>query len=330
MTIIRLRGDQVGEALQFDPSGLTTTVEIGRVWFKPTDIVELTVSPAGFDAAGAFVGGAGSILALRVISADGQVTTFSGPTNPLDVDPDQSKQGADFFYISESPGIGVGGAYAGLQLEKIVVTDVSLIAGSLVPFGNVGGYTSTAIFTPPAPLSPGVGTPGNDILTGTAAADTITAGAGNDRVTANGGNDMVRGGDGNDVINGGTGNDSLLGEAGNDRLLGGAGTDRLSGGQGEDLLDGGAGSDILTGGQGGDAFVFGAGDRVTDFNAGQGDMILFNAAQAADFNDLTITVSAAGTTISFNGGSMLLAGYFGPLEDGNQVQFDYMPSNDFL
>jgi Ca2+-binding RTX toxin-like protein len=333
MATFTFRGDQIGEALQFDGQGGTTTVEIGRVWFSATDTVTMTTTPTAFDATGAFIGGAGTILSLTVTSADGRVTTFSGPTNPLDVDPDQSKQGPDFFYISESPAPGTGGAYAGIQLEKIVISDVPLIAGTQVIFSNLGGFTSTAISNPPPPPpapGTGTGTPADDIITGTAAANTINAGDGNDIVNALGGNDTVNGGNGNDVLDGGNGADRLFGGEGDDRMLGGAGADRLDGGDGNDLLAGGAGNDILTGGLGGDSFVFGAGDRVTDFNGLAGDMVVFDAALGIDETALTISTTAAGTVITFAGGSMTLNGYFGPLEAGNQIQFDYVPSTDFL
>jgi Ca2+-binding RTX toxin-like protein len=333
MATFTLRGDQIGEALQFDGQGGTTTVEIGRVWFSATDTVTMTTTPTAFDATGAFIGGAGTILSLTVTSADGRVTTFSGPTNPLDVDPDQAKQGPDFFYISESPAPGTGGAYAGIQLEKIVISDVPLIAGTQVAFSNLGGFTSTAISNPPPPPpapGTGTGTPGDDVITGTAAANTIDAGNGNDIVNALAGNDTVNGGDGNDVLDGGNGADRLFGGTGDDRMLGGAGADRLDGGEGNDLMAGGAGNDILTGGFGGDSFVFGAGDRVTDFNGLAGDMVVFDAGLGLDASALTITTTAAGTVITHAGGSMTLSGYFGPLEAGNQIQFDYVPSTDFL
>ncbi len=329
MATLTFKGNQVGEALQFDGQSSTTRVEIGRVWFSATDTIKLTTTATAFDATGAFVGGAGSILSMTVTAADGRVTTFSGPTNPLDVDPDQSKQGPDFFYISESPAPGTGGAYAGLQLEKIVISDVPLVAGSQVSFSNLGGFSSTAIVNPPPPPT-GTGTPDNDVLTGTSVANTIDGGAGNDIIRSLGGNDTVRGGDGNDVIDGGSAADRLFGDDGDDRLLGGAGVDRLDGGAGNDLLDGGVGNDVLTGGLGGDSFVFGAGDRVTDFNGLAGDMVVFDASLGIDETALTISTTAAGTVISYAGGSMTLTGYFGPIEPGNQLQFDCVPSMDFL
>ncbi|MGL4321149.1 MAG: calcium-binding protein [Paracoccaceae bacterium] len=331
MATFTFKGNQIGEALQFDGQSGTTNVEIGRVWFAATDTVTMTTTPTAFDATGAFVGGAGAILSLTVTTADGRVTTFSGPTNPLDVDPDQGKQGADFFYISESPAPGMGGAYAGLQLEKIVVSDVPLTAGATVSFGNTTGFTSTAITNPPPPPSPtGGGTPGDDVLIGTAAANTINGMAGNDIVRGLGGNDSINGGDGNDILDGGIGADRLTGGAGNDRMLGGQGRDQMFGGQGNDLLDGGAHADLLTGGFGGDSFVFGAGDRVTDFNGLEGDQIVFNAARGVTEADLTISTTAAGTVVSYAGVAMTLNGYFGPLEAGNQIMFDYVPSQDFL
>jgi Ca2+-binding RTX toxin-like protein len=330
MATFTFRGNQIGEALQFDGQSNTTRVEIGRVWFAATDTVTFTTTPTAFDATGAFVGGAGTILSMTVTTADGRVTTFSGPTNPLDVDPDQSKQGPDFFYISESPAPGTGGAYAGIQIEKLVIADVPLTPGSTVSFSNVGGFSSTAIVNPPPPPGPGVGTPDNDVLTGTAAANTIDGGNGDDIIRALGGNDTVRGGDGNDVLDGGSGADRMFGGAGNDRMLGGAGADRLEGGEGDDLLAGGAGNDIMLGGLGGDSFVFGAGDRVTDFNGLEGDKVVFDAALGIDEAALTIATTVAGTVISYAGGSMTLSGYFGPIEAGNQIQFDYVPSMDFL
>lgn len=329
MATFTFMGNQIGEALQFDGQSGTTIVEIGRVWFSATDTVTMTTTPTAFDATGAFIGGAGSILSLTVTTADGRVTTFSGPTNPLDVDPDQGKLGADFFYISESPAPGTGGAYAGLQLEKIVVSDVPLIAGTNVTFTNTSGFSSTAIVNPP-PSPTGGATAGDDVLIGTAVADTLNGLEGNDIIRAQAGNDTVNGGDGNDVIDGGIGADRLFGGAGNDRMLGGNGADRMFGGEGDDLFDGGAGADIMAGGLGGDSFVFGAGDRVTDFNGSEGDQIVFNAARGVSEADLTISTTSAGTVVSYAGGSMTLNGYFGPLEAGNQIKFDYVPSQDFL
>jgi Ca2+-binding RTX toxin-like protein len=333
MTTLTLRGDQIGEALQFDPNASTTAVEIGRVWFAATDTVRITFAPFTFDAlTGQLIGGAGAVTGLTVTTATGQVTTFGvSAANPLDVDPDQSKNGSDFFYISESPAAGIGGAYAGLQLEKIVVADTALIGGTTPLFGNTGGYQPAAgTVTPPPPQLQG--TNDNDVLTGTSAADTMNGLNGDDSIKSLGGNDTVNGGEGNDIIDGGLGADRLFGGAGNDLLWGAAGADRLDGGEGSDVLDGQQGLDVLTGGAGGDVFIFGAGDRVVDFSRVDGDQIHFAAAQGLTEADLIITTTAQGTVIGAVGvsGTMLLQGYFGGFDTGNDFKFDYVPTFDFL
>lgn len=266
MTTITLRGNQIGEALQFQENGTTVTVEVGRVWFAATDIVTLTAAPGAIDpVTGAYVGGAGSIIGLTVTTASGQVTTFGvSAANALDVDPDQSKNGGDFMYISESPAAGLGGAYAGLQLEKILVSDVPLVAGTSPIYDGIGNWVPNAGVTPPPPGPVQLtGTPGNDLLTGTNAANTMNGLEGNDTMLSLGGNDTVNGGDGNERMDGGFGADRMSGDGGDDLMWGGGGADRMFGGFGNDLFDGGAGRDVMTGGFGGDTFVFGDGDRVT-------------------------------------------------------------------
>jgi len=338
MTTLTLRGDQIGEALQFDPNASTTTVEIGTVWFKSTDTVTITFAPGSFSATGVLIGGAGSVIGLTVTTAANQVTTFGvSSANPLDVDPDQSKNGGDFFYISESPAVGIGGAYAGLQLEKILVSDLSLSANILLPFTNTGGYVPAGgSLTPPPPQL--TGTAGDDVLTGTALADTMSGFDGNDSIRSLDGNDTASGGLGNDIMDGGRGNDSLSGNDGNDLLWGAAGADRLIGGAGDDILDGGTGADTLTGGAGGDKFVFGAGDRVLDYSRVQGDQILFSAALGLSEADIKISTITNGglpsTSLSYtiNGttSAMVLRGYSGGFDPGNNFKFDYVPTFDFI
>ena len=332
-TTITLRGDQIGEALQFNENGTTVAVEIGRVWFSATDTVTLVAAPGAIDpVTGAFVGGAGSIVGLTVTTATGQITTFGVSTaNPLDVDPDQSKNGGDFMYVSESPAAGVGGAYAGLQLEKILVSDIPLSAGTQPIYSSIGNWAPDTGVMPPAPTSPNLtGTPQDDTLTGMDAANRIEGQDGNDTVLSLGGNDTVDAGRGNDRVDAGSGNDTVLGGEGNDLILGGAGRDRLNGGVGDDLLNGGAGADVLIGGLGGDTFVFGNGDRVTDFSAGQGDRIVFDAALGLDLSDITVTYDAAGATVRFGAQSMVLAGVIQSFDLGNHIAFDYVREFDFI
>lgn len=327
MTTLTLKGNQIGEALQFDSNGLITNVEIGRVWFSATDTVKITFAPGAVNPDGSIAGGSGAVTGLTVTTADGRVTTFLSDGNGLDVDTAPEKSGADFLSISESPMAGVGGAYAGLQLEKILIADAPLTAAATVAFGNAGFYFPAAQPVTPPSL---IGGAGNDLLTGTAGNDSMNGRDGNDLIRAGNGADTVLGGNGNDVIEGGLGNDFLLGQNGNDRLLGGIGNDRLSGGLDNDLLDGGAGRDVLTGGFGGDAFVFGGGDRVTDFNAAQGDQIVFDASLGLDLSMITVTVGPTATTISYAGQSMILNGVTTPFDLGNAIKFDYEPGIDFL
>lgn len=328
MTTMTFRGNQIGEAPQFNTQGSTTVVEIGRVWFSATDTVSITFAPRAIDASGAIVGGNGAITALSVTTASGLVTTFYPSPDGLDIDPDQEKNGPDFMYVSESPDAGIGGAYAGLQLEKVVISDLPLTAGSLASFSNLGSYLGAAgpVVQPPVL----VGNSGNNTLTGTEAADTMDGRAGNDTIRSLGGNDTVQGGQGNDRIDAGKGNDLVRGGDGNDLMLGGAGADRLFGDMGNDLLDGGAGRDRLTGGAGGDTFVFGNGDTVLDFNASEGDQIAFNAALGLDLADITVTIGTTATTVSYAGQTMVLQGVTQPFDLGNAIVFDHVPSFDFI
>lgn len=330
MTTFTLRGDQIGEALQFQENGTTITVEIGRVWFSATDTVTLTAAPGAVDpVTGAFIGGAGSIIGMTVSTATGQVTTFGvSAANSLDVDPDQAKNGADFMYVAESPAAGLGGLYAGIQLEKMLISDVPLTAGTSPVFSAIGNWVANGGVTPPPPQL--TGTPADDALTGTEAADRMNGFAGNDTILSLGGNDTVLGGHGNDRINGGAGADRIDGGTGDDRMLGDAGADRMFGGEGNDLFDGGIGRDVMTGGFGGDTFVFGNGDRVTDFSALQGDELVFAATLGIDLASVTVTYDAAGATVRLGTESMRLEGVTEPFDLGNHIKFDYQPSFEFL
>lgn len=328
MTTLTFKGNQIGEALQFQSQGGTTTVEVGRVWFAATDTVTITFAPSAIGLDGAIIGGNGAVTALSVTTASGAVTTFYPSPDGLDIDPDGEKNGADFMYISESPDAGIGGAYAGLQLEKIIVSDVPLLAGANVPFSNLGSYVGAGgpVTQPPVLI----GDAGNNTLTGTNGNDRMDGREGNDTIRSLGGNDTVAGGQGNERIDAGAGNDVVRGGDGNDLMLGQSGNDRLFGEFGNDLLDGGLGRDILTGGAGGDKFVFGASDVVTDFNASAGDQILFDASLGLDLDLITIRTTTTRTTISYNGETMVLQGVNQPFDAGNAIKFDYVQDFDFI
>ncbi|MBF0628511.1 MAG: peptidylprolyl isomerase [Magnetococcales bacterium] len=98
-------------------------------------------------------------------------------------------------------------------------------------------------------------------------------------VVGTSGNDPLSGTSGADALHGLEGGDVLNGLGGADRLYGWAGDDSMNGGSGADQLIGGAGRDQLTGGIQADRFKWlnagEGGDTVTDFNAVQGDALVF-------------------------------------------------------
>ena len=111
-------------------------------------------------------------------------------------------------------------------------------------------------------------------------------------------------------------NDVLIGGAGNDFIFGFGGNDVLSGNKGYDLLEGGEGDDTLTGGAGQDSFQFGANsgnDTITDFTAGE-DILAFSQL-GLELSDLTSASKDSGLLISWEGGSVFLAGLSGPAEE---------------
>lgn len=70
-----------------------------------------------------------------------------------------------------------------------------------------------------------------------------------------------------------------------DYLHGGSSDDSLNGGKGIDFLRGWGGDDTLTGGSGGDRFIMSPGggeDTITDFNAAEGDKVIFEYGNFPD------------------------------------------------
>lgn len=153
------------------------------------------------------------------------------------------------------------------------------------------------------------GAEGDDTLLGVDGRDRLIGAAGNDRLiggdSAQDLRDNIFGGDGDDYAEGGYGNDLLRGDAGQDTLIGGFGADTVIGGQGDDilagngladLLFGGDGDDFLNGGFGQDRANGGAGadrffhlgaaghgsDWVQDYDAAEGDVLVFGSAASAD------------------------------------------------
>lgn len=159
---------------------------------------------------------------------------------------------------------------------------------------------------------------GNDTIDGGEGADTMDGGNGNNVFVVDNVGDVVIGGSGIDLVLSGvsytassrvenltlTGSDNihatgnalanaLTGNSGNNTLIGLAGNDTLDGGDGNDWLSGGAGADILTGGMGADTFffeaasAFGAVDTITDFSAGDGDVINISDVLFGHYNSGT-------------------------------------------
>lgn len=126
---------------------------------------------------------------------------------------------------------------------------------------------------------------GDDLIHGGDLRDEITGGAGADEIHGYLGNDLIYGQDGNDTITGGWGLDELIGQEGDDIISGGPWSDLLFGGPGDDFVNGGFGHDRINGGTGADKFFHlgteGHGsDWVQDYNAAEGDVLLFDNASA--------------------------------------------------
>ena len=149
---------------------------------------------------------------------------------------------------------------------------------------------------------------------GSAFGDTINGLGGNDTIYGLGGNDLLSGGSGNDKVDGGTGNDDVYGASGNDRLAGGSGQDYLNGGTGNDKLLGGTGNDALVGGAGVDSFQFNAfdgNDIIYDFDPGI-DWLDLRGTGSFDqfdlfFSDVVVN-GLLSTEINYGSGNITLVG----------------------
>ena len=89
-----------------------------------------------------------------------------------------------------------------------------------------------------------------------------------------------------------------------DRLVGAGGNEVLSGMDGADFLHDGSGADTLTGGRGADTFVLcgdTSTDEINDFENGLDRIDLSDWGMLYDVSALTITATAHGATVSFNG-----------------------------
>jgi Ca2+-binding RTX toxin-like protein len=131
--------------------------------------------------------------------------------------------------------------------------------------------------------------------------DVIYGGNGNDSIEGGYGNDELRGDAGDDTIEGGFGVDTVIGNSGDDVLAGSAYSDLIFGGNGDDFINGGFGHDRVNGGEGADKFyhlgIFDHGsDWIQDYNAAQGDVLMWGGAAATvdDFQINTADTANAG------------------------------------
>ncbi|MFV0513765.1 MAG: calcium-binding protein [Jhaorihella sp.] len=142
---------------------------------------------------------------------------------------------------------------------------------------------------------------GDDLIRGGATEadkrDVIYAGAGNDSVDGGHGNDEIFGQGGNDTLAGGFGADTVQGQDGDDVITGSAFGDIVFGGAGNDFVNGGFGHDLINGGSGADKFyhagVEGHGsDWVQDYDAAEGDVLVFGGTARADQFQVNTTHTA--------------------------------------
>jgi hypothetical protein len=115
-------------------------------------------------------------------------------------------------------------------------------------------------------------------------------------------------------LSGAGGNDTINGNGGADTIAGGAGIDTIDGGGGDDTITGGFGADIMTGGSGADTYIWqaidilsGAVDTITDFAAGQNDLVdlsnlltAFNPGTDVISDFVQLSESAGNTTVQID------------------------------
>ena len=169
-----------------------------------------------------------------------------------------------------------------------------------------------------------LGTTDSDILLGKNGDDFLEGNSGDDRLQGGYYDDSLEGNSGDDSLEGGYHNDMLYGGSGDDLLDGGYHDDLLDGGSGNDSLYGGSGYDTLIGGDGADSFIFtylNAVDLITDFNAEQGDKIIFDAAKVSEIADITVHIGA-----SYNNASELEPITSLYVDDIRIVEFDRVVS----
>lgn len=224
--------------------------------------------------------------------------------NAADVVTELSGQGTDTIMSS------VTWSLVGAFIENLTLTGAGAI--------NATGNNSANILTGNSAVNSLDGGSGNDTLDGGLGADTMTGGSGNDTFYIDnvGDNVVEASGGGTDIIY--TSVDySLVGRfvetlqltgAGNINATGNSQANTLIGNTGDNTLNGGNGGDVLTGGLGADLFLFTVGssaDTITDFSAGENDMINVNAYTGGVVTLGDLSQVGADTKLDLGGGNVI-------------------------
>ena len=232
------------------------------------------------------------------------------------------REGNDTYVVDSSLDVVVENASEGTDLVK---AGVSFILGA-----NLENLTLTGTLN-----RSGYGNALDNVITGNTGDNSLKGYDGNDTLNGAVGADTMVGGNGDDVYyvdnvgdvvteNANQGSDKVfafisytmaanverltLSGATNIDGTGNALANTMAGNTGANTLDGGAGNDLLTGGLGADIFLFNLGsgvDKITDFNAGQNDMINVHAYTGGTAHTAYLTQSGSDTKMDLGGGNVI-------------------------
>ena len=120
----------------------------------------------------------------------------------------------------------------------------------------------------------------------------------------------------------------LAGGTGNDILQGHDGDDIIDAGNGNDVIRDGLGSDTMTGGAGADVFILSADgevDTITDFTAGEDQIVLSLWPMLRDISQLSISLRADGMQISYGGETLIVLS-----ADGGPIDYRDLDNGDLI